>query len=82
MSKTLLGTTYTLLEQADGRITQREIAAGAGVGYWWFIKFAQRSIKDPGAIRVQKIHDYLSSLDLESRPKKPQPVRLGAVANA
>jgi hypothetical protein len=59
MSNTLLDSTYDLLKNAEGRITQREIAEGAGVGYWWFIKFAQRSIQDPGAKRVQKIHDYL-----------------------
>ena len=58
-SKTFLEETYELV--ANCGLTQRQIAEGAGVNYWWYIKFAQRSIPDPGVERVQKVHDFLKN---------------------
>jgi hypothetical protein len=61
MSKSLLDTTYELLEAAYASgIKQREVAEGAGVGYWWFIKFSQRAIPNPTVNNVQAVHDYLA----------------------
>lgn len=60
MSKSLLDTTYELLDAAyASKIKQREIADGSGVGYWWFIKFSQRTIPSPTVHNVQAVHDYL-----------------------
>lgn len=59
MSKSFLDNTYKLIEESG--LTQRQIADGAGVSYWWYIKFAQRSITDPGVDRVQKVHDFLAA---------------------
>lgn len=58
MSNNLLDQTYNLLENCEQ--TQREIAEGAGVNYWWFIKFAQKNLPNPTLSRVQKVHDYLA----------------------
>jgi hypothetical protein len=60
MSKSLLDSTYDLMADAYARgLTQRQVAEGAGVGYWWFIKFSQRSIPNPTVNNVQAVHDYL-----------------------
>jgi hypothetical protein len=55
----LLQRTYELIESATD-MSQREIAAGAGVKRDWFAKFSQRAIKSPGVPKVQKVHDFLS----------------------
>ena len=57
MSKNMLEDTYKLLAECD--LTQKEIASGAGVNYWWFIKFAQRNLNNPTINRVQKVYDFL-----------------------
>lgn len=57
MSTTLLDQTRKLLSESSQ--TQKQIAEGAEVNYWWFIKFAQGAIPDPGVTAVQKVHDYL-----------------------
>lgn len=60
MSKSLLDTTYELLDGAYAHgYTQRQVAEEAGVGYWWFIKFSQRAIPNPTVKNVQAVHDYL-----------------------
>lgn len=57
MSNNLLEQTYKLLAKTD--LTQREVAEGAGVNYWWYIKFAQGNLPNPTITPVQKVHDYL-----------------------
>ncbi len=60
MSKSLLDSTYEMLAAAYQRgMTQRQVAEGAGVNYWWFIKFSQRAIDAPTVHNVQAVHDYL-----------------------
>jgi hypothetical protein len=54
----LLQQTYRLIEKTE--LSQRQIAAGAGVGRDWFAKFAQRRIKSPGVPKVQRVYDFLS----------------------
>ncbi len=54
----LLDKTIALLKVAP--YTRREISAGAGVGYEWLNKLAQGHIENPGVLRVQSIHDYLT----------------------
>lgn len=61
----LLQRTYELIELTD--LSQREIAAGAGVKRDWFAKFAQRNIKSPGAPKVQAVHDFLSKKSSRDR---------------
>lgn len=58
MSNNLLENTYKLI--AESPLTQKQIAAGAGVNYWWFIKFAQKNLPNPGIKQVQQVHDFLS----------------------
>lgn len=57
MSTNLLDRTRNLLTKTSE--THREIAAGAGVSYWWFIKFAQGHINNPTIKNLQKVHNYL-----------------------
>lgn len=67
MSKTLLELTQEAVTKTrqmvnaekNGGLTQREIADGAGVNFWWLIKFAQGSIDNPGLDAVQRLHDFL-----------------------
>lgn len=54
----LLQRTYDLIDQSD--LSQRKIAAGAGVRRDWFAKFKQRRIKSPGVPKVQAVHDFLA----------------------
>lgn len=53
----LLKSTYELIEQSE--LSQREIAAGAGVKRDWFAKFAQRKIDSPGTPKVQAVYEFL-----------------------
>ena len=57
MSNNLLENTYKLIGESG--LTQKEIAEGAGVNYWWFIKFAQKNLENPTIKPVQKVHDFL-----------------------
>lgn len=53
----LLKSTYELIEQTE--LSQREIAAGAGVKRDWFAKFSQRKIQSPGTPKVQAVYEFL-----------------------
>jgi predicted XRE-type DNA-binding protein len=55
----LLQRTYELIDQSP--LSQRQIAAGAGVGREWFAKFSQRRIPSPGVTKVQAVYDFLRS---------------------
>jgi len=60
MSKPLLDRAYKLMDTAkEMGLTQRQIAEGAGVSYWWYIKFHQRSIQNPAYLKLQQVCDYL-----------------------
>jgi hypothetical protein len=54
----LLKRTYELIDQAKD-LSQREIAAGAGVKRDWFAKFVQRKISSPGTPKVQAVYEFL-----------------------
>lgn len=56
--KTLYDDTIALLKST--RLSRREIAAGAGLGFDWLNKLAQGHIEDPGIKRIQRLHDFLS----------------------
>ena len=61
MSTTLLGQTYEMYEELRSRgLTQRQMAEGAGVSYWWFIKWAQKSIERPSVQKIETLRDYFS----------------------
>jgi hypothetical protein len=49
----LLQRTYELIDLAKD-MSQREIAAGAGVKRDWYAKFEQRAIKSPGVPKVRR----------------------------
>jgi hypothetical protein len=55
----LLDQTYRLLDKSA--LTYREIAAGAGVDFNWFLKFKFRRIAEPGVSKVQAVFDFLST---------------------
>lgn len=61
----LLQRTYELLEGT--KLSQRQIAAGAGVGREWLAKFMQRRIRSPGTPRVQAVHNFLVSASNSQR---------------
>ena len=56
--KTLVERTHDLLDESD--LTWKEICAGAEVGYHWLNKFAGRHFKNPGADRVERLHNFLA----------------------
>ena len=64
----LLSDTYRLLEQCRKRQSIRQIAEGADLNYHWLGKFAQHTFPDPGVVKVQKLHEYLSARVSENRP--------------
>jgi hypothetical protein len=55
----LLQRTYDLIDQSP--LSQRQIAAGAGVERDWFAKFAKRRIPSPGVTKVQAVYNFLRS---------------------
>ena len=57
--KTMLQDTLDMLHDTD--LPRRIIAAESGLGLEWLHKLAQGRIPDPGIIRIQRLHDYLSS---------------------
>lgn len=59
MEDTLLGRTYHLLETT--KLTYRDIAVGADVGFEWLKSFASRRIREAGVEKVQRVHDFLLS---------------------
>lgn len=69
-SNTLLDKTYLLLDSARGKLTQQQIAEGAGVTLTWIQKFARRAIPGPGVDRVQRVHDYLISAESATEPNE------------
>lgn len=88
----LLEETYALLEaNAERSFAERwtytEIADGGRVDRNWFIKFATRRIKSPGASKVQNVYDFLSTgRKVASKPvrirSQPRARRLREPANA
>ena len=57
-TESLLVRTKRLLE-CRGNLSLREIAEGAGVGHEWLRSLAYGAIKDPGVLRLEKLHAYL-----------------------
>jgi hypothetical protein len=55
----LLDETYRMLDESE--LKYREIAAGAGVDFNWFLKFKFRQIAEPGVKKVQAVCDFLRS---------------------
>jgi hypothetical protein len=58
-TESLLSRTKTLLE-LRGDLTLRQIAEGAGVGHEWLRGLVYGAIKDPGVMRLEKLHAFLS----------------------
>lgn len=58
MGTTLLDKTLALLNQDKGNwpTTARE----TGLNREWLAKLAQGHINDPGVVKIQKLHSYLS----------------------
>lgn len=63
----LLKSTYELIAQTD--LSQREIAAGAGVKRDWFAKFVQGKIQSPGAPKVQAVYEFLRAKKTRTRDR-------------
>lgn len=54
------------IEALIGRVkatgcTQREIADGAGLNYWWVNSFMQGRIPNPGWMKVEKLVEFADS---------------------
>ena len=62
--KTLVERTHDLLEQTD--LTWKQICAGSGVGYHWLNKFAGRHFQNPGADRVERLHNFLADQETKA----------------
>jgi hypothetical protein len=58
----LLARTYELLDRR-GTVSLRQIALETGLGQDWLDKFSQRRIREPGVVKVQRLHDYLAARD-------------------
>ena len=73
-TESLLTRTKNLLDQR-GELTLRQIAEGAGVGHEWLRGLVYGAINDPGVMRLEKLHDYLASLQRETTrvPKRASP---------
>jgi len=61
----LLERTYALLDERTESL--EVVARAAGVNEWWLRKFAQRTGRDYGVNRVQRLHDYLESQAPEAK---------------
>jgi hypothetical protein len=61
MDSSLFDRTLDLLATRDCSL--ETIAHGAGVGVSWLQKFSLRRIPNAGAVRVQRVHDYLQKRD-------------------
>lgn len=59
--KTLLETTIALLQKDKRKLPQ--IAASAGVGYFWLRNLKSGNIPCPGIIPIEKLHAALSKSD-------------------
>jgi len=55
----LLQRTYELIEKSE--LSQRQIAAGAGVKRDWLAKLIQGRIRSPGTPKVQSVYNFLRS---------------------
>lgn len=68
-TESLLDRTKKLLTQR-GDLTLREIADGAGVGHEWLRSFMYGDrIREPGVLKIQKIHDFLADYQAAQRFK-------------
>jgi predicted transcriptional regulator len=64
----LLKSTYELIA-ANKELSQREIAAGAGVKRDWFAKFVQGKIRSPGTPKVQAVYEFLRAKRVRARDR-------------
>lgn len=69
-TESLLTRTYQLLDACD--LTYAEIASGSGVDINWLAKFKQRAIGEPGVMKVQGVHDFLSSQSTKAQRRRKQ----------
>lgn len=53
----LFDRTLSLLDERDCSL--ETIAIGSGVGVSWLQKFSLRRIPNAGALRIQRVHDFL-----------------------
>jgi len=56
--------TIQLLQTHKGQF--RQIAEATGLDYDWLHQVARGVINDPGVRKIEKLHDYLSTLPVEA----------------
>lgn len=61
----MLDTTLALLECHRG--SWPAVCRATGLSYSWLTKLAQGAIPDPSFRRLQKLHDFLQSLDVPAK---------------
>lgn len=58
----LIESTQALLEGRDKRLySLKWIADESGLGYDWLLRFNRGEWQDPGAVKVQRLHDFLKA---------------------
>jgi len=63
-TKSLLQDTYALLEKRS--VSLQVIAQETSVSYSWINMLNQGRIPDPGVQKVQRVHDFLLSVEKQS----------------
>lgn len=62
--------TYRRLAEAPRWITFSQIAQDTGLQVSWLSAFAAKKINEPGIVKVQCLHEYLSNIDKFIRPSR------------
>lgn len=50
-----------LAEARERGESLKVISAGAGVPYFWLVRFARRDFEDPGSRKVEDVYRYLAA---------------------
>lgn len=48
----------------------RRVAEETDVGYEWLCKLARDEIKEPGAIKIERLHRYYSALESNGKKRR------------
>lgn len=62
--------TYRRLAEVPRWITLSQIAQDTGLQVSWVSAFAAKKIEEPGIVKVQRLHEYLSNIDKFARPSR------------
>lgn len=62
--------TYRRLAEVPRWITLSQIAQDTGLQVSWVSAFAAKKIEEPGIVKTQRLHEYLSNIDKFARPSR------------